>query len=114
MNESPTIEPTRTWMEVVALLCAAADRGLRERDPRAHSLSLQAQEVASSALALLPPNLDGELDDVGLPADLASASLQQLVRAAERLTRRHPIEQLPVGASRVIVTLGDLIAEAAA
>ncbi len=114
MNETATTTATRTWMEVIALLCAAADRGLTTRDPRVHSLSLQAQEVASSALALLPSNLDGELDDVGLPADLAGASLQQLVRAAERLTRRHPIEQLPVGASRVIVALGDLIAEAAA
>lgn len=114
MDEIFATEPTRTWMEVVALLCAAADLALSERDPRAHNLSLQAQEVASSALALLPADLDGALDDVEPPADRAAASLEDLARAAERLTRRHPIEQLPAGASRVIVALGDLLAEAAA
>ena len=114
MNEIETTEATRTWMEVIAVLCAAADCGLRTSDARLHSLSVQADVVASTATALLPSELGGALDDVEVPRELADASLVDLVRAAERLTRRHPIEQFPVGASVVIVALGDLIAETAA
>ena len=44
----------------------------------------------------------------------ADVGHDKVTRAAERLTRRHPIEQFPVGASVVIVALGDLIAETAA
>ncbi len=113
-DEIRTTEATRTWMDVIAVLGAAADHGLGPCEARTHSLALQAREVAARAVALLPADLDRELDDVELPHELNGAGLADLVRAAERLTRRHPIEQLPAGASLVIVALGDLIAEAAA
>ena len=119
-------DPTRTWMEVVALLTAAADRALTGTgvDPGVHSLAVGAQIVASSALALLPAQTDVDLDDVDLDdvdlddVDLgpqaATWDVLDLIRAAELAARRCPIEVMPVGASAVIVALGDLVGEAAA
>ena len=114
-------DPTRTWMEVVALLTAAADRALTGTgvDPGVHSLAVGAQIVASSALALLPAQTDVDLDDVDLDdVDLgpqaATWDVLDLIRAAELVARRCPIEVMPVGASAVIVAIGDLVGEAAA
>ena len=62
MNELNAVDPTTTWMHIVATLTAAADspqtRGAVE--PDLHSLALGAQVVASRALALLPDDADGD------------------------------------------------------
>lgn len=116
MTDLANPDPTRTWMEVVALLTAAADRVLTGTgvDPGVHSLAVGAQIVASSALALLPVQADVDLDDVDLGPDAATWDVSGLIRAAELAARRCPIEVMPLGASAVIVALGDLVGEAAA
>ena len=116
MTDLANPDPTRTWMEVVALLTAAADRALTGTgvDPGVHSLAVGAQIVASSALALLPAQVDVDLEDVDLGPRAATWDVSDLIRAAELAARRCPIEVMPVGASAVIVALGDLVGEAAA
>lgn len=115
MTDLADLDPARTWAEVVALLTAAADRALTGGgvDPGVHSLAVGAQIVASSALALLPERADADLDDVDLGPQAAAWGVSDLIRAAELAARRCPIEVMPVGASAVIVALGDLVGEAA-
>ena len=107
--------PRRAWMELIALLVEAADRGATQAgdDQAIHSVALGAQIVASTALDLLPPDLDTELDEIQLDPALATASVPALIRAAEQTARRHPVDEFPPGASRVIVALGDLVSEVA-
>src|SRR6478752_8601305 len=104
----------------VLLLEAAADRCLSilAADPAPgpdesfalSDLGLAARLAAAQARGLLPVN--NEPDDVQ-----AAGSSQrrddpiELVRAAEALTRTVPIEALPVGSSRVVVALCDLLRE---
>jgi len=61
MSEPNALDPTTAWMQIVAILTAAADspqaRGAVEPNPQ--SLALGAQIVASRALALLPVCADG-------------------------------------------------------
>ena len=111
-----TIDPLHTWREIIALLVDAADRGYEQasRDPAIHSVALHAGFVASSAIALLPPERDHELDDIELDPATESLSVAGLIRAAEQAARRHPIEQFPPGASGVIVELCQLASEAGA
>jgi hypothetical protein len=115
MNELNAVDPTTTWMQIVAILTAAADspqaRGAGE--PDLHSLALGAQIVASRALALLPVDADGDLEDVVLDAAAASA-VGDLIRAAAQAARRHPVDEFPAGAAAVISELDDLVAEAEA
>jgi hypothetical protein len=119
------LEPRRTWMEMIVLLIEAADRGAAQAgidDPAISSVAVGADNVAAYAIELLPCELDHELDDIELDdiqvdgielgAGMAAASVPELIRAAEQVARRHPIEQFPVGASGVIVALGDLVFEA--
>ena len=133
-----TADAVDTWREVIALLAEAADRGYEEAitNPAAHSTALAADGLASAAIALLPEDLDHELDEVALDAvvthgasigeerwelingrrvlvDIEQRHLDSagLIRRAEQVTRRHPIEQLPAGASEVIVELLDLVRE---
>ena len=62
MNEVNAVDTTTTWMQIVAILTAAANspqtRGAVE--PDLHSLALGAQIVASRALALLPVDADND------------------------------------------------------
>ena len=111
-----TMEPQHTWRQIIALLVEAADRGYDQtsRDPAIHSVALGADSVASSAIALLPPELDHELDDITLDHLTDSLSVGGLIRAAEQAARRHPIERFPPGASALIVELGELAAQAGA
>lgn len=115
MNELNAVDPTTTWMQLVALLTAAADspqtRGAVEAD--LHSMALGAQIVASRAVALLPIDADGDLEDVVLDV-AASSTLGDLIRTAGRTARRHPAEAFPAGAAAVIAELEDLVAEAEA
>src|SRR4051812_30887133 len=89
-----TLDPMHTWKEIIALLVDAADRGYEQasRNPALHSVALGADSVASSAIALLPPELDLELDGIELDEASASLSVGGLIRAAEQAARRHPIE----------------------
>ena len=65
-----TADAVDTWREVIALLAEAADRGYQEAitNPAAHSTALAADGLASAAIALLPEDLDHELDEVALDA----------------------------------------------
>ena len=106
-------EAQDTWREVIALLVKAADVGYQdaEANPALHSAALGARLMAASAVELLPPELDHLLDDVVLEPRTESMSMAELIAAAEAATRRHPIEELPIGASRVIVDICDLVRE---
>lgn len=94
------------WITVVQLLFTAAERGFAEAaaDPQRHATAMGTYTAAAQALALLPPELD--FDDGAAAGDLAT-----LLIAADRAARRHPIEDLPTGASQVIAAIGDLIRE---
>ena len=95
-----TADAVDTWREVIALLAVAADRGYEEAitNPAVHSTAL-------------PQDLDHELDEVALDAVVTHLDSAGLIRRAEQVTRRRPIEQLPAGASEVIVELLDLVRE---
>ena len=115
MNELNPVDSVTTWIQIVAILTAAADsprtRGAVE--PDLHSLALGAQIVASSAIALLPVDTDGDLEDVVLDAAASSTPID-LIRAAGRAAHTHPAEAFPTGAAAVIAELDDLVAEAEA
>lgn len=113
-GQTTTTTATDTWREIIALLVEAADRGYRDAttNPALHSTALWADNVASAAIALLPPELDDLLDEVVLDEQTAGLDLAGLIWAADAATRRHPVEELPVGASGVIVDLRDLAREA--
>jgi hypothetical protein len=112
MNELDAVDPTTTWMHIVTILTAAADssqtRGAGE--PGLHSLALGAQIVASRALALLPVDSDGDLQDIVLDVG-ASSAVGDLIRAAAEAARRHSVEEFPAGAAAVIAELDALAAE---
>lgn len=112
MNESNAVDPTTTWMHIVAILTAAADsprtRGAGE--PDLHSLALGAQIVASRAVALLPLDADGDLEDVVLDV-AASSAVGDLIRTAAQAARRHPVDEFPAGAAAVLSELDDLVAD---
>ena len=99
-----------TWAEVVVLLEEAADCGYRDSatDPALHSTALAAHALAAAALELLPVEQRARVDQIPPPA---AASSIVLIRTAEAATRRHPIEDLPLGASEIIVAVCDLIGE---
>jgi len=113
MNESKPADPTTAWMQVVAILTAAADTPSATAGvhPDLHSLALGAQIVASCALALLPAEVDGDLEDVVIGAG-ASATLGDLIRAAGAAAPRKRTEGFPAGAAAVIAQLDALVAEA--
>ncbi len=115
---SPTNTPTAavsTWIRVNALLFAAADRAYQDSttDRAMHSTAVGTHGLALTAIALLPVELDAAIDaaihEVRLEPTVDSMSAPELIRAAEAATRQVPIEQLPAGASAVIVDLCDLI-----
>ncbi|MGV8968305.1 MAG: hypothetical protein ACOH2F_18735 [Cellulomonas sp.] len=115
MNELKATGSTTTWMQIVAILSAAArspqTRGAVEADLL--SLALGARIVASRALALLSADVDGELEDIALELG-ASLTVVGAIRAAGRAVRRHPVEAFPAGATAVIAGLDDLVTEAEA
>jgi len=113
IGQHVTQSATESWREAIALLVEAATRGYREAetDGALHSTALWAHGVALAALELLPSEQDHLLEDVVLDESCAELDMVGLIRAAETMTRRHPIEQFPVGASGVIVDLLDLVRE---
>ena len=64
--------------------------------------------VPPAAFELLPVEQRARVDQIPPPA---AASSIVLIRTAEAATRRHPIEDLPLGASEIIVAICDLIGE---
>lgn len=112
MNDSNPGGRTTAWMRVVAILTLAADTApARGGDPDLHSLALGAQIVASRALALLPAEVDGALEDVVIDVGPA-ATVGDLIRAADVAAPRDPAAGLPVGAAAVLAALGALVVEA--
>ena len=99
-------EEATTWIIVVQLLFAAAERGFEEAKSASHrhSTAMGTYTAAATALALLPEEL--EFDD-----DTAAGDMAALLLAADRAARRPPPESLPRGASQVIAALEDLISE---
>lgn len=112
MNDSDRTDPVRAWIRVIAVLTVAADIApTRGGDPALHSLTLGAQIVASRALAILPREMDGDLEDVVL--DVAPATtVGYLIRAAGATAPRDRIERLPAEAAAVIAALDALVVEA--
>ncbi|NMM24509.1 MAG: hypothetical protein HHJ11_13655 [Phycicoccus sp.] len=115
MSEPNVLDPTTAWMQIIAILTTAADTPPTSGavNPDLRSLTLGAQIVASRALALLPADVDGDLEDVVLDV-VASCSVGDLIRAAGDAARRHPAEAFPAGAAAVITELEDLVTETAA
>ena len=112
MNEFVAIDPTATWMQIIAILTAAADspRATATGGPNLQSLALGAQIVASRAVALLPLDSDDDLEGLVLEV-AASSAVGELIRAAAEVARRHPVDEFPAGAAAVICELDDLVAE---
>ena len=71
MNEFNAVDPTATWMQIIAILTAAADspHTTAAGRPDLHSLALGAQIAASRAVAWLPIDSDGDLEDIDLVAE---------------------------------------------
>jgi len=115
MNEFNAVDPTATWMQIIAILTAAADspHTTAAARPDLHSLALGAQIVASRAVALLPIDSDGDLEDLVLEV-AASSTVGELIRAAAKAAHRYPLDRFPAGAAAVISELDDLVADAEA
>ena len=115
MSEPNALDPTTAWMQIIAILTAAADTPPTSGavDPDMHSLALGAQIVASRALALVPADADGDLENVVLDV-VASSTVGDLIRAAGNAARRYRAEAFPAGSAAVITELEDLVAEAEA
>ena len=111
MNESNRGDPTTAWMHVIAILTAAADTAPPSgADPDLHSLALGAQIVASRALAILPPEVNGNLEDVVIDL-VASTTVGGLIRAAGAAAPRDPAAGFFAGAAAVLTELDALVAE---
>ncbi|RYV50272.1 hypothetical protein [Pengzhenrongella frigida] len=112
MTEFNAVDPTATWMQIIAILTAAADSPQKTvaGGPDLQSLALGAQIVASRAVALLPIDSDDDLEDLVLEV-AASSAVGELIRAAAEAARRYPIDKFPAGAAAVISELDDLVAE---
>lgn len=103
----------RTWQDVICLLLEAARRGHVEAasNPAVRSTASGAHITATLATGLLSHDALNTLDDVELAEETTTMTLVELLHAAEAATRHHPIEQLPRGASRIIIDLHALIRE---
>jgi hypothetical protein len=110
-----TTDALDAWREVIALLVEAAESGYRDAvaDPAVHSTALAADLLASAAIAVLPSDLDSQLDDVTLP-DTPTRGMAGLIGAARAATGRYRVEAFPDGAAATIAALSDLAAEAGA
>jgi hypothetical protein len=87
--------------------------GKASADPAVHSTALAADLLASAAIAVLPPELDAQLDDVTLP-DTPTRGMAGLLGAAAAATGRHRVQDFPDGAAATITAVDDLAAEVGA
>ncbi|HET7477124.1 MAG TPA: hypothetical protein VFJ97_14020 [Dermatophilaceae bacterium] len=104
----PTDQLAAASLGTVARLLARAsdlawDQASTNPDPALRFLGLGLDLATSQALELLPAGND--IDEL---ATVETDPLQ-LLRAAEQLTRLHPIEDLPPGTAQLIVTICDLL-----
>ena len=102
------VDPTLTLKHVARHLVAAEACALRaaRAAPELGDVAVGAALLTSQVLALLPP---GEvIDDVATPD---GDDVGALLRAAEQLTRSHPVEAFPPGTAAFVADLGDLIAQ---
>lgn len=105
---------TLAWIEVVALLTAAADGAAPATglDPAQRSLAFGAQVVACDATALLSKHLDEQIEAFVLPPGAVTRSIGDLIADADRAATRHPAYDRPPGADAVVARLEALRLEA--
>ena len=108
LSPPPGVDPTATLKLVARHLVAAEACALRAgaTAPDLGDVAVAAALLTSQVLRLLPP--EEVVDDVGTPH---GDDVGALLRAAEQLTRAHPIEAFPPGTSAFVADLSDLIAE---
>ncbi len=109
-DHRPTDLDAADSLGTVARLLARAsdmawDHAATNPDPVLRFLGLGLDLATSQALELLPAGADA--DD---PAPVEIDPLE-LLRAAEELTRLHPIEAFPPGTSQLIAAICDLLNE---
>ena len=100
-------DATYDWVKIAALIedaCASLCESREHDDP----LVTRLWWLGSNALLMTPmPQVD--LRDAYKVLPRAVGDPRDLVLRAEELTRTHPIEEFPAGASAVIVELIDVI-----
>lgn len=106
----PTDPVAAEGLSTVARLLARAsgmawEQASTNPDPALRFLGVGLDVATSQALELLPAGSD--VDD---PAPVETDPLK-LLRAAEEVTRLHPIEDFPPGTSQLIAVICDLLNE---
>lgn len=100
-------DATCDWVKVAALIddaCVSLCNSQGDADPLVNRI----WRLGSNALLMTPmPHVD--LRDAYKVLPRAVGSPRDLLLRAEELTRTHPIEEFPLGASAVIVELIDVI-----
>ena len=100
-------DATYDWVKVAALIddaCASLCDSREHDDPLVHRI----WRLGSEALLMTPmPHVD--LRDAYKVLPQAVGDPRDLLLRAEGLTRAHPIEEFPPGASAVLVELIDVI-----
>ena len=100
-------DATYDWVKVAALIddaCASLCDSREHDDPLVHRI----WRLGSEALLMTPlPHVD--LRDAYKVLPRADGDPRDLLLRAEELTRTHPIEEFPAGASMVIAELFDVI-----
>ena len=109
-DRRPTDLDAADSLGTVARLLARAsdmawDQTATNPDPLLRFLGLGLDLATSQALELLPAGTDADE-----PAPVETDPLE-LLRAAEELTRLHPIEDFPPGTSQLIAAICDLLNE---
>lgn len=107
-----TVDPAACLATAAALLARASDLAWTQAqsttDPRLRFQGLGLDLAAAQALELLPADVNlGSVEDIPRRDPLA------LLRAAEEVLRRCPGEDLPAGASQLVIEVCDLISELA-
>jgi len=109
-DRGPTDLDAADSLATVARLLARAsdmawDQACTNPDPALRFLGLGLDLATSQALELLPGGRDV---DALVPVETDPL---RLLRAAEELTRLHPIEDFPPGTSQLVVAICDLLNE---
>lgn len=107
-----TVDPAACLATAAALLARASDLAWAQArstpDPRLRFRGLGLDLAAAQALELLPADVSlGSIEDITGSDPLA------LLRAAEKVLRRCPVEDLPVGGAQLVVEVCDLMSELA-
>ncbi len=113
-DHRPTdLDAADSLVAIARLLARASDmawdQAATNPDPVLRFLGLGLDLATSQALELLPGSTDTGTD-ADEPAPVETDPLE-LLRAAEELTRLHPIEDSPPGTSQLIAAICDLLNE---